>query len=132
MTFYLDLTQRDWPAQERLCRDLGVSHSRIGGNGEAFRLKKVLLAYLAKKPLGIFRLLSILDDYWDCRIQLHILVDEAKKFDSERNRAMIEEIIWQAGQNLIRESPGDWPELVGLFCQKLAHLRYYDEFADKE
>jgi len=132
MTVYLDERDNDWPAQERLCRDLGVSHQQIKRNSTAFQLRKVIFSYLAKRPFGLFRLLSALDDYWDCKIQLRILTHEAEKYESERNHAMIEQIVRQAGQNLIRESPADWPELIGLFCQKLAHLRYYDEFAGKD
>ena len=132
MTFYLDIQDDDWPAQERLCRDLGIAHSRIKGNGTAFQLRKAIFSYLAKKPLSLLHMLSVLDDYWDCKIQLHYLAKEAEMYDNERNRSLIEHILWQAGQNLIRESPLDWPELIGLFCQKLAHLRYYDEFAGKD
>ena len=132
MTFYLNTQDTDWPAQERLCRDLGVAHSSIEGNGRAFQLGRVALSFLAMKPWGLFRLFYVLDDYWDFKLQLRILEKEAQRYDSSRNRGMIDHIILQAGQNLIREPSKHWPELIGLYCQKLAHLRYYDEFATKE
>ena len=130
MIYYLDVRHKNWPAQERLCRSLGVSYSRIKGNGTVFTLKKAIMTYLAKKPLGWHLLFSVLDEYWECIIQLRILEKEAVKVNNDRNRYMIEQILRQAGQNLIHESPADWPELVGLYCQKLVHLRYYEEFAD--
>jgi len=129
---YIDTLEHDWPARELLCRDLGVPHSRIKGRTTAFQLKKVVLSYLARRPFGLLRLLSVLDDYWDCKVQINYITKEALSYDNDRNRGMIEHIMEQACQSLLREPPAHWPELMGLYCQKLAHLRYYDEFAGKE
>ena len=128
MIYYLDYKHKEWPAQERLCRDLGVSHSRIKGNGADFHLLKIVLSFLTRKPLSWYRLFSALGEYWDCKILIRYLEKEAAMVRTAKNKDLVESILRAAGKNLVVESREDWPELIGLFGQKLAHLRYYDEF----
>jgi hypothetical protein len=120
----------DWPAQELLCRRLGISYSRTKGNGTDFALCKALLSCLRHKPWHCCRILSVLNVYFDCKLYIHALRKEAGKVRNSRNQEIVNHILRQAGASLIREPQDHWPELIGLFTQKLVHVGYYEEICE--
>ena len=127
MEFYISDKDDNWPAQERLCRSLGISYSRANTESSAFHLRKAVFSYLIKKPLRLYRLLLLINEYWNCKLYLHVLKTDGDKVRTAQNKEIVDQILDQAGQNLVRESPDDWSEIVGLHSQKLAHLKYYEE-----
>ena len=118
------MESKDWLARDFLCRCLGM------GASEDSALKSSL-AFVAKHPFRLRHLLSSLVEFWDFKAYLAYLRRQGEKVADAKNRELVDQIVWQAGRNLCEESADDWPEIVGLFAQKLAHLRYYEEFLDE-
>ena len=129
MPYCLDQQHEDWPAQQLFCRRLGITLCLEWERGEAFTLIKAARRYLIRQPWYWYRLIPALREYGDCKYHLAYLRREAGKVRTVRNRVLVEHILQQAAMNLVRESPENWPELGGLFSQKLAHLGYYDELS---
>ena len=132
MVYYLDDEHQEWPAQERLCNDLGISFCRARGEGAPFTALGAAFAFLARKPWQWLKLFSVLSEYWECKYYLLLLRGEADIVRTEENDRLVRHILRQAGQNLIREPSVHWSELCGLYSQKLVHLAYYDAFFASE
>jgi len=127
MIYFLDDQHKDWAAHELLCRRIGIPYSRTREKGMASTLRAALLSHVIRKPQYLIRLLSFLNVYWDCKLQSHILQKEAGKIRNKHNRMIVEHILRQAGHCMVSEPQGAWPEIIGLFSQKLAHVGYYDD-----
>ena len=122
--------RKDWAAQERFCRKLGLSRAP-DTDKVAFGLTKAVFAHILRKPWQLYRLFPALVEYGDCKMYLVLLESEARKVRTPRNGDLVDHILMQGGRCLVRESPKDWPELCGLVVQKLSHLKYYDEWTAK-
>jgi len=117
----------DWAAQEYLCRRLGVSFSHTNENEKDFGTVKVMVSFLLRKPWLCYRLIPAINEYWECKYYIAVLQKDAVNIRTDINDGIVNYMLNQAWQDLIRESPVDWPELMGLVSQKLMHLRYHDE-----
>ncbi|MCL1849220.1 MAG: hypothetical protein FWF83_06090 [Clostridiales bacterium] len=127
MIYHIDHQDKEWAAQERLCRRLGVPFTYARGEGRPFDANKAVFAQLIRKPWLIFRAMTVSNEYWTCRYYIDLLRKEADYLQNSENYGMIINIMDQVGENLIHEQPKDWPEILGLISQKLQHLRYHHE-----
>lgn len=127
MRFYLDCNNKNWPAQERFCRSLRISFSWMKGEGRPFSIRKAFIAYMLSQPWHGYRLVPAMEDYVCCNMYINSLYWEAENVRTAVNGEIVDHILMQAGRDLIRESPADWPEISGLATQKLHHLDYHDD-----
>ena len=116
-----------WAAQVCFCRVLGIPyHSATDPEGE-FRVGKALACSLAYVPWRWLRLAAATGIYWECRLHIDMLCDEADQVRTESNAELTYQILDYTRFYLVKESTKDWPELGGLAIQKLRHLDYHEE-----
>ena len=127
MMYYLDVSQKDWFAQERICKDMDIKATTSHAKAVTTSLAWAVLLKIISKPWYIFRILPAYVDYCDFRLYLVLLEEEADKVRTEENAELVEHILQRIGEHLVRESRKDWSELCGLATQKLIHLQYHDE-----
>ena len=132
IVYYLDQNDKNWAAQERFCRRLGIPFSYAEEEGVDFHKNAAIFGLLIRKPWLVFRVFTVLNEYWTCRYYVDMIAREAKLLQTRENESLVESILHQVGLNLIFESPKDWSELMGLLSQKLVHLRYHLEIDDWE
>ena len=131
MDYYLDHQNRDWPAQERFCRKLGITLCADSVEGNVFDFKRALLSCIVK-PEYWKKVFPAFMEYCDCRLNMQILYGEADQVRTEKNTDLVDCILGQAEQSFLSEDPMDWPEVGGLISQKLLHLKYYEELRDPD
>ena len=131
MYLALDRNFSAWPAQWRFCLLLGCRPGFGQGEGgatEAFSFQKVIRSYASSRPFYQWgRILQAFEEYYACLCYIRFLEESARKVVNEENEALARRIVEQGRKAFARSEKRDWPELAGLWSQKLLHLRYYNE-----
>ena len=127
MVLYLDGRDLDWPARALFCHKMGIDVSQTPEERNDTGLGRAVLFFLLAKPWFLYRLLPAYLEYCECKLHMHMLYQEADMYRTDENAGLVDHIVAQTGQSLVRESPKDWSELCGLAMQKLAHLQYHDD-----
>ncbi len=133
MNLSLDRNFAGWPAQWRFCLALGYRPGFGGTPSEAFSFKKAVGGFLAEQPVYRWnKLFQALEEYYACLFHIRYLMQSAEKVAHEDNEAFIRQILEQSRVSLAKSAKEDWPELTGLWNQKLLHLRYYEDLFGQE
>ncbi|MCL2166384.1 MAG: hypothetical protein FWH49_03750 [Clostridiales bacterium] len=87
----------------------------------------MMLTFLRRKPWLVLRFFSAVSEYYQCQLNILLLYKEADKVRTEENSSLLDRIIQNACDCLVRSAYEDWPELIGLSAQKIVHLAYHDD-----
>jgi hypothetical protein len=121
-----------WPALWRLALRLGLQPRLTDRPPACGSVAGVLRELFSRTPPRRWPLLfPALTEYWICRFHLQAVGRQAAAATNRQNHILVAHILRRHRANLAREMPGDWSELTGLSIQKLLHLTYYEEMAER-
>lgn len=133
MNFCLDRNSPGWPAQWRFCLALGLRPNFDGPPSEAFSFKKAIRSYLSARPIYQWgKVLQAIEEYYACLCYIRYLNQSAERVADAGNEDFVLRILEQGRVSLAHSQKEEWPELAGLWNQKLLHLRYYEELFGKK
>ena len=77
-------------------------------------------------------MLQAIEEYYACLCYIRYLNQSAERVADAGNEDFVLRILEQGRVSLAHSQKEEWPELAGLWNQKLLHLRYYEELFGKK